>query len=289
MKYTFLISQVGVVGHGLLGKVDVLLLCLLDYIFGWFFCAKARRITRDGREFVWLHYGHAVQELPLLFNPGATLATRKNQLTKMVSRLRAAGLLDTLKVGRDSHLRPSALAAALSSAEDKPGDSRIVTPVRDEIVTSSRDDTVTPKRDDSGPPSTDETTIRETTIKDPNPHSPPKGDCVKESQSLLDAQCEQIYAEYPRKVGKPTALRAIRRACARFSFEHLLERTRLYARTVNAPQEFIPHPSTWFNQHRFSDDPSTWRRTAPVNGNRAKLVPPRQFNQSDYRQPTSNF
>jgi hypothetical protein len=97
------------------------------------------------------------------------------------------------------------------------------------------------------------------------PHSPPKGDSVKDTCST-SLQEEEIYAAYPKNVGKLTALRAVRRALAKHPFDFLLERTRLYAQTCNWPTEFIPNPSTWFNQERFNDNPVTWRRTGGVNG-----------------------
>jgi hypothetical protein len=97
------------------------------------------------------------------------------------------------------------------------------------------------------------------------PHSPPKGDRLKGTSST-SSQEEQIYEAYPKKVGKPVALRAIRRALAKQAFDFLLERTQVYAQTCNSPAEFIPNPSTWFNQERFNDDPATWRRTAGTSG-----------------------
>jgi len=101
--------------------------------------------------------------------------------------------------------------------------------------------------------------------KKEHPHSPPKWDSV-EGTGLTSTHEEEIYAAYPKKVGKPAALRAIHHALAKLPFNSLLERTRLYAQTCNSPVEFIPHPSTWFNQERFNDDPATWRRTVGVNG-----------------------
>jgi DNA-binding transcriptional ArsR family regulator len=97
------------------------------------------------------------------------------------------------------------------------------------------------------------------------PPQSPKGDCVKDTGSTSSTE-EELYAAYPRKVGRPVALRAIRRALAKYPFDFLVERTRLYAQTCNSPAEFIPHPSTWFNQERFNDDPVTWRRTVGASG-----------------------
>ncbi len=101
--------------------------------------------------------------------------------------------------------------------------------------------------------------------KKEHPHSPPRGDSVKATDSS-SSQADEIYAAYPKKVGRPAALRAIRRALAKHAFDFLLERTRLFAQTCNSPTEFIPFPSTWFNQERFNDNPSTWRRTGGSNG-----------------------
>jgi hypothetical protein len=40
-----------------------------------------------------------------------------------------------------------------------------------------------------------------------------------------------------------------------------LERTQLFAKTCNYQPEFIPNPSTWFNQERYEDAPETWRKS----------------------------
>ena len=97
------------------------------------------------------------------------------------------------------------------------------------------------------------------------PHSPPKGD-VEKDPGCTSLPEEGIYAAYPKQVGRPAALRAIRRALTKHPFDFLLERTRVYAQTCNSPAEFIPHPSNWFNQERFNDDPATWCRSAGANG-----------------------
>lgn len=72
---------------------------------------------------------------------------------------------------------------------------------------------------------------------------------------------ELIYASYPHKVGRPVALKAIRKALRNFTFAFLLERTQAYAKLRNGDKSFMPHPATWFNQERFNDDPSTWGRS----------------------------
>lgn len=79
------------------------------------------------------------------------------------------------------------------------------------------------------------------------------------ASAMLQA-CEKIYAEYPRKVGKPDALKAINRALATHGADLLLERTKAYADArAGQDHQFTPHPATWFNQERFNDDPETWK------------------------------
>lgn len=76
---------------------------------------------------------------------------------------------------------------------------------------------------------------------------------------ISTAELEEIYSLYPRKVGKPKAIEAIRKQCQKHGVDHVHKRTALYASTCDSPQEFIPHPSTFFNQERFNDDPETWK------------------------------
>jgi len=72
---------------------------------------------------------------------------------------------------------------------------------------------------------------------------------------------ESIYGAYPRKVAKAPALKAIAKALQTIAADKLLGLTQQYAAAVvgDDPQ-YIPFPTTWYNQRRFEDDPSTWRR-----------------------------
>jgi hypothetical protein len=92
---------------------------------------------------------------------------------------------------------------------------------------------------------------------------------------------EDIYAAYPRKVGRGAAIKAIQKAAkliapkpssmTRFSpYEVLLERTQAFAKATaswpEADRHFICHPATWFNRGSYDDDPKEWERgTAPAS------------------------
>ena len=80
------------------------------------------------------------------------------------------------------------------------------------------------------------------------------------SPAATDA--EIVYALYPRKVGKPSALVNIKQALKRNSLTTLCEATTAYAEAVSAwpddRKQFIPHPSRWFKDGRYDDDRATW-------------------------------
>ena len=76
---------------------------------------------------------------------------------------------------------------------------------------------------------------------------------------------QQLYAAYPRKVGKQAALKAIRAALARITREDaanwMLGRVQKFAASpAGQAGEYTPHPSTWFNQGRYDDDDSEWSK-----------------------------
>ena len=82
---------------------------------------------------------------------------------------------------------------------------------------------------------------------------------------------EDIYAAYPRKVGKQGAIKIIKRLTFNnISAAWLLARTQAYAKAIESwPEEdgkYIPHPATWFNRGSYDDDPKEWERnTAPAS------------------------
>ena len=75
----------------------------------------------------------------------------------------------------------------------------------------------------------------------------------------FSAQAQAIFKEYPKKLAKQEAVRAINKALDDFSFEHLLERTKVYASHRKGQEmAFTPYAATWFNQQRFEEDEQMW-------------------------------
>lgn len=82
---------------------------------------------------------------------------------------------------------------------------------------------------------------------------------VEKEKNVSATMIDLIYAAYPFKAGKPAAIRAIKAVIKKgASASFVLARTQAYAAAVKGSRRMIPHPSTWFNQERFNDDPSTW-------------------------------
>ena len=88
-----------------------------------------------------------------------------------------------------------------------------------------------------------------------------------------DVSPADIYAEYPRKVGRGAALKAIGKAMMGTPGPVLLAATKEYAAAVRQWQptarytaagvDTVPHPSTWYSQERWTDDRSEWKKEQP--------------------------
>jgi hypothetical protein len=112
----------------------------------------------------------------------------------------------------------------------------------------------------------------------PNPDSQvtekPEGDTTDKpittevrQQPLVDESTvadpfDEFWAAYPRKVGKPAALKAYRAASKRLrsrnvpADQFLLAAARSLATDPNLPPAtFIPHPTTWLNRDGWDDGP----------------------------------
>ena len=77
-----------------------------------------------------------------------------------------------------------------------------------------------------------------------------------------DEQAMALYKAYPRKVARGAALKAIRKALLSkdsIGFDALMDAVQEYAKAKEGQErQYIPHPSTWFNQERWDDDREDW-------------------------------
>jgi hypothetical protein len=99
------------------------------------------------------------------------------------------------------------------------------------------------------------------------------GKRTKRSKSKPSGYCEAFdlfWSAYPRREGKRNAYAAWKAAGSRIkkskgftsceAAAYLLEQATAYRDSPRGhwPMSKIPHPSTWLNDDRFYDDPSTW-------------------------------
>ena len=70
------------------------------------------------------------------------------------------------------------------------------------------------------------------------------------------ANIEIVYYNYPKKMAKPAAIKAINEALKIVSFEELLEKTKRYAQNckdIGKEMQYIPFPGTWFNRQGWNE------------------------------------
>ncbi len=95
---------------------------------------------------------------------------------------------------------------------------------------------------------------------------------------------EQVYALYPKKVGKEDALRAITAALKKHELSYLLGKTNQFKECVESwPTAYryfqdggdrCPHPASWFNAGRYADDPREWKRHGAHKSPENRIAPP---------------
>lgn len=108
------------------------------------------------------------------------------------------------------------------------------------------------------------------TVNEPLREITPLPPLELQAMKWSEAQIESVYREYPRKVAKGAALKAIRSALSRIAKRTdlddpvgwLVERVKAYAKArENEDRDYTPYPATWFNQERYDDDPKEWKRS----------------------------
>ena len=85
---------------------------------------------------------------------------------------------------------------------------------------------------------------------------------------------DAFWTVYPRKVGKGDAIKAYAKARRKASAESILSSVALLERAYDGqPKTFIPHPATWLNAERWTDEPLDINpaRQSPISRGQAEL------------------
>lgn len=106
------------------------------------------------------------------------------------------------------------------------------------------------------------------------PVTPPAApDPKREEKADLEKAALAIYDAYPRKISRPDALRAIRKAMTKVDPADLLKKTLEYAAARQGEDDkFTPHPATWFNAERYNDKPETWKSSGPATNGKPPSI-----------------
>lgn len=92
---------------------------------------------------------------------------------------------------------------------------------------------------------------------EPIPDSKPDGkqDISSSDDDGVDYYFDQLWEEYPRKVGKAQAKKAFKTASKKINFYDLLPKYMAYVLTLEGKEtQFIPHLATWLNGERWNDE-----------------------------------
>lgn len=103
------------------------------------------------------------------------------------------------------------------------------------------------------------------------------------------SKINQLYDAYPRHIAPVPAKRAILKALALVPFDALLSAVKKFAASsrLKDPQ-FIPHPASWFNAHRWEDSPdrSQPRENAPTQNTHHSDAETIAARENEWRQAT---
>jgi len=112
--------------------------------------------------------------------------------------------------------------------------------------------------------------------RDPRPKAEGKGREGKGKDFHASNDAEEIYRLYPRKEARADALKAIEKALRKVPAELLKEAVSAFAEAKRGQEsKFIPHPATWFNGERWTDDRATWaawKQGAPAQPQRPAVA-----------------
>jgi hypothetical protein len=130
---------------------------------------------------------------------------------------------------------------------------------------------------------------QELQARDPNRKAKSSRQKVQPAKHGSEEQAERIYQEYPRKIARAAAFKAIKAAIKRMqerdknedAVAFLLERTRLFAASPAGNRgRFTPHASTWFNRESYLDDEQEWGVANDISGNIKRVITEEQPEQS---------
>ncbi len=248
MKYTIEgFSQRRALELGLTSEDLLILRWIIDFIG----ISGMKEFQHDGKTYYWIDYTHLLNDLPILNIKKRALANRLSYMVK----------LHVL----DFHLAKNREGTYSAYCKGNAYESLIreVLPVASETTPVASETTAgLSVEQQRGCHSNDIPVVSGMTYKDPSTNYPstnnPSTNNPSNARAALDVAFDQFWSQYPKKVGKPYALKAFKKIKPD---DDLLDtmlmaisRWKCTRQWTEAGGQYIPNPATWLNQERWNDE-----------------------------------
>lgn len=216
-------------------KID----CTDLVILRWFvdFYPNMRKMTVDGKEYAWLAHNKMLADLPLLDISKRACIERMQKLVEfgiLEYKLIKEGGTFSLYTFGDNYINLVRSSDTGECSNDTRGD---IQPTQ------------------GGMRSTDIGAYGQPDNKDNSIIDSP---IIENNSNNILTEFETLWKMYPRKLGKPKALKAYQKAIkGGVTYEQVEEGIKAYCRYIKANKvktEFIKHGSTWFNGNCWNDE-----------------------------------
>lgn len=242
MKYTIegfsqafamtLKKDVEVNGKTITRKID----CTDLVILRWFvdFYPNMKKIEIDGKQYAWLTHKKLLEDLPLVDITKRAFIDRMQKLVEFevleYKLLKEGGTFSLYGFGKNY----------ASMIQIKEG-------MQSNDIGEHNQTNEDMQSNDIGVCS--QTDNKDISIKDAS---------IKNSSNNISNEFETLWKLYPRKIGKPKALKAYQKARKNgTSFEDVKQGIEMYLKQIQAQKtstEYIKHGSTWFNGECWNDE-----------------------------------
>jgi hypothetical protein len=239
MKYTIEgLQQQALIDLGL----DCVDAVILRWVIDFRDTGKMRLIKIGTQEMFWINYGYMLEDIPIIS------IKNKDVLARRFNRICECGLMNKYvdKGAQGTYtyfnFNPDVLESLFHPMQES-----------------------NPTRLLSRPPTRLESRTKDTSIKDNpntnNTHTAPEG----QGNEIVEINVEAVgkhgaqdfdtfWEAYGKKVKKPDAERAFRRAIKKTTLDVMLSAIEKHKRTDSWMRGFQPYPATWLNSESWNDD-----------------------------------
>lgn len=100
----------------------------------------------------------------------------------------------------------------------------------------------------------------------PSPKDTTAADAASVQTPKEPTAFDRFWKVYPRRTARGAAVTAFAKAVKRADAETIISSASEFAASPKGRGEFVPHPATWLNQDRWTDDRAAWQDSGARNG-----------------------